>query len=166
MGALRGRTGCWASGRGSAPPSRPNNLDSTTKIQHSIFFYPFVSTFTSAAVYTELACRLTLRLLTHRASVPVRAIANTLNRMAQLCHLVPKLLHLPLQGLSDVGPPLRHVILTQVHVLLAHIGLQAFHFLPMLAAAHKPAASTQQAICASSTFICPRPIPAHTLLMR
>ncbi|MDY5198920.1 MAG: hypothetical protein SPH36_03050, partial [Candidatus Cryptobacteroides sp.] len=38
------------SGRGSAPPSRPNDLNSTTKITHSIFFYPSVSTFTSAAM--------------------------------------------------------------------------------------------------------------------
>ena len=37
------------SGRVSAPPSRPNDLNSTTKITHSIFFYPSVSTFTSAA---------------------------------------------------------------------------------------------------------------------
>ena len=38
-----------SSGRGSAPPSRPNDLNSTTKITHSIFFHPSVSTFTSAA---------------------------------------------------------------------------------------------------------------------
>ena len=41
------------SGRGSAPPSRPNDLNSTTKITHSIFFYPSVSTFTSAASWTR-----------------------------------------------------------------------------------------------------------------
>ena len=48
------------------------------------------------------------------------------------------------QGLSDVGSPLRHVILTQVHVLLAIIRLQAFNLLPVLAATHEPSAGAQQ----------------------
>ena len=49
MGDLRAAPVVGPSGRGSAPPSRPNDLNSTTKITHSIFFYPSVSTFTSAA---------------------------------------------------------------------------------------------------------------------
>ena len=49
MGRLLAASVVGPSGRGSAPPSWANNLDSTTKIQHSIFFYPSVSTFTSAA---------------------------------------------------------------------------------------------------------------------
>ena len=48
-GNLRAAPVVGPSGRGSAPPSRPNDLNSTTKITHSIFFYPSVSTFTSAA---------------------------------------------------------------------------------------------------------------------
>ena len=50
MGDLRAAPVVGPSGRGSAPPSRPNDLNSTTKITHSIFFYPSVSTFTSAAL--------------------------------------------------------------------------------------------------------------------
>ena len=46
------------SGRGSAPPSRPNDLNSTTKITHSIFFYPSVSTFSSAADQSAASVKL------------------------------------------------------------------------------------------------------------
>lgn len=49
MGDLRAAPVVGPGGRGGAPPSRPNDLNSTTKITHSIFFYPSVSTFTSAA---------------------------------------------------------------------------------------------------------------------
>lgn len=55
----------------------------------------------------------------------ITASLDSLYRMAQLCHFAPELAHLPLQGLSDVGPPLRHVILTQVQVLLPIVRLQA-----------------------------------------
>ena len=62
------------------------------------------------------------------------ASVDSLYCMAQMCYLCPKLAHFPLQGLSDVGAPLRHVILTQVHVLLAVVGLQAFNLLPVFPA--------------------------------
>lgn len=55
MGDLRAAPVVGPSGRGSAPPSRPNDLNSTTKITHSIFFYPSVSTFTSAAIKAALS---------------------------------------------------------------------------------------------------------------
>ena len=42
------------------------------------------------------------------------------------------------QGLSDVGSPLGHVILTQVHILLAVVRLQAFHLLLVLVPVHQP----------------------------
>ena len=42
------------------------------------------------------------------------------------------------QGLSDVGSPLSHVILTQVHVLLAVVRPQGLHLLPMLLAVDEP----------------------------
>lgn len=54
MGDLRAAPVVGPSGRGSAPPSRPNDLNSTTKITHSIFFYPSVSTFSSAAIATGM----------------------------------------------------------------------------------------------------------------
>ena len=53
MGDLRAAPVVGPSGRGSAPPSRPNDLNSTTKITHSIFFHPSVSTFTSAAIMMD-----------------------------------------------------------------------------------------------------------------
>ena len=56
MGDLRAAPVVGPSGRGSAPPSRPNDLNSTTKITHSIFFYPSVSTFTSAATLFSQLC--------------------------------------------------------------------------------------------------------------
>ena len=49
------------------------------------------------------------------------------------------------QGLSDVGAPLRHVIPTQVHVLLAVVRLQALNLLPMFLAVQYPAQSAQKA---------------------
>ena len=49
------------------------------------------------------------------------------------------------QGLSDVGSPLRHVIPTQVHVLLAVVCLQTLNLLPMLLAVQHPAQSAQKA---------------------
>lgn len=52
-GNLRAAQVVGSSGRGSAPPSRPNDLNSTTKITHSIFFHPSVSTFTSAAILSK-----------------------------------------------------------------------------------------------------------------
>gem|GEM_PF-6022862 len=49
MGDLRAAPVVGPGGRGGAPTGRPNDLNSTTKITHSIFFHPSVSTFTSAA---------------------------------------------------------------------------------------------------------------------
>lgn len=48
-GNLRAAPVVGPGGRGGAPTGRPNDRNSTTKITHSIFFYPSVSTFTSAA---------------------------------------------------------------------------------------------------------------------
>lgn len=65
------------SGRGSAPPSRPNDLNSTTKITHSIFFYPSVSTFTSAAeALARNTCAVCFGSLAQRSTVS----RNTINR--------------------------------------------------------------------------------------
>ena len=51
MGDLRAAQVVGPSGRGSAPPSRSNDLNLTTKITHSIFFYLSVSTFASASLW-------------------------------------------------------------------------------------------------------------------
>lgn len=52
--------------------------------------------------------------------------------------------HLSLQGLSDVGAPLRHVILAQLHVFLAVVSFETLHLLPMLLAVQHPAQSAQK----------------------
>ena len=74
----------------------------------------------------------------------MRTHVNSLYRMTQFCHFLPELAYFPLQGLSDVGSPLRHVIPTQVHVLLAVVRLQALYLLPMLFAVDKPTAAAEE----------------------
>jgi hypothetical protein len=64
--------------------------------------------------------------------------------MAQLCYFCPELAYFPLQGLSDIGTELRHIILTQIHVLLAIVRLQTLYFLPVLLAIYQPPAASQQ----------------------
>ena len=71
----------------------------------------------------RVAFRDTLQLLAHRAMATVRAVSDALNRILQLRHLLPQLAYLPLQGLSDVGAPLGHIVAAQVHVLLAVVRL-------------------------------------------
>ena len=84
MVALRAAPVVGPSGRGSAPPSRPNDLNSTTKITHSIFFYPLRVYFyecsnyicTLAAVECVFAYRCLFPYLQH--------ICSTLTQMACL----------------------------------------------------------------------------------
>ena len=77
MGDLRAAPVVGPSGRGSAPPSRPNDLNSTTKITHSIFFYPSVSTFTSAAsaLNTESSCKNPLYIYAEMAAKNARGMS-------------------------------------------------------------------------------------------
>ena len=81
-----------------------------------------------------VAFRLVLHDVSHRAPSPISTHVNRLYRMAQPCYLLTQFAHFPLQGLSDVGAPLRHVIFTQVHVLLAVVGLQALNLLSVFLA--------------------------------
>ena len=97
----------------------------TTESRSFVTFVKFVVALVS--VVALVACRLTLQPVHNRVAVAMRASLDSLYRMAQLCHFATELAHLPLQGLSDVGPPLRHVILTQVHVLLPVVRHQAIH---------------------------------------
>lgn len=55
MGDLRAAQVVGSGGRGGAPTGRPNDLNSTTKITHSIFFYLSVSTFTSASACARVS---------------------------------------------------------------------------------------------------------------
>ena len=62
--------------------SRPNDLNSTTKITHSIFFYPSVSTFTSAAPDWRRGC--CDRASAHRHIRGAEAHSNALGRIHRI----------------------------------------------------------------------------------
>jgi hypothetical protein len=63
--------------------------------------------------------------------------------MAQLCYFRPEFAYFPLQGLSDVGAPLRHIVFAQIHVLLAVVRFQTFYLLSVLLAVYQPPAPAQ-----------------------
>ena len=64
----------------------------------------------------------------------MRTHVNSLYCMPQFRYFLPEFANFPLQGLSDVGSPLRHVIPTQVHVFLPVVRFETLHLLPVFLA--------------------------------